>query len=56
MLAADADLEIRASLATSLCRHLHKLADALAVQHGKRILLENAFRKVGGQDLVDVIA
>ena len=56
MLAADSDFQIRTSLAAALGRHLHQLADALAIKHRKRILLEDAFRKIGRQHLVDVVA
>ena len=36
--------------------HLHQLADAFLIQHGKRILLEDSLLQVLGQELVDVVA
>src|SRR5690242_11761832 len=55
MLAADSDLQVRPSLASALSRHFYQLSDALAVEHRKRVLLQNAFRQIRRQHLINVI-
>jgi hypothetical protein len=44
VLAADADFQIRASLAAGLHRHLDKLADAFLIEHCEAVVLEDLGR------------
>ena len=52
----NADFEIGTRLAPALGRHLNELSYAFAIQHGKRILLQNAFSKIRGQHFVDCVS
>ncbi len=56
MLAADSDLQVLTSLAASFSSHLYQLSDTFAIEHRKRVLLQNPFRKIRRQHLVDVVA
>src|SRR5262245_14189803 len=51
VLAADADLEIRASLATALDGNPHHRADALAVKHLEWVVRQNAVLDVVAEKL-----
>ncbi len=50
MLAADADLELRAGLAPALDPDAHQLADALAVDRHERVSRKDAARGVGTEE------
>src|SRR5664279_3319085 len=54
--AADPDLDRRTRLAALFDGHLEQLPDALAIEYCERVLLQNALRKIGRQELVDVVA
>src|SRR5216684_8349324 len=56
VLSTDSHFQGRPRLAPALCSHFDELADTFAIEHRKRVLLEDAFRDVGGQDLVHVIS
>jgi hypothetical protein len=53
--AADADLEMRTGLASAFDSNSNQLAHTVAINDLKRILLEYAFVKIDGQELVDVV-
>src|SRR5215469_3045079 len=54
--AADADLQLGKSFSPALSCHFYQLADAFAIKYGKRILLQNAFLEIGGQELIYIVA
>src|SRR6266849_8414753 len=54
--AADPYLELRAGLAATLDADADQFSLALAVDHRKRVLFQDTFCQVCGQDLVDVVA
>ena len=54
--AADADLEVGAGFAALDGRHLDELADAVLIERGEGVLLEDSLGQVLGQELVDVVA
>src|SRR5260370_39113717 len=55
VLAAYADLEIRTGLAPAFDSDSNQLAHTGAINHLKRILLEYAFVKIDGQELIDIV-
>src|SRR5712692_2754204 len=54
--AADPYLELRAGLAATLDADADQFSHTLAVDHRKRVLFQDTFCQVCGQDLVDVVA
>src|SRR5208337_2186589 len=56
VLSADPDLDGRTGRAALLHRQLHELPNAFAIQHRKRVLLQDAFRKIRGQNGANVVA
>ena len=50
--AADADLQVRTRLASLCSGHLHQLADAILIESGERILLEDPAFRYAGRNLL----
>src|ERR1019366_339491 len=53
--ATDSDLDGRTRLAAFFDGHLEQLPNAFAIEHRERVLLQNALRKIGRQELVNVV-
>src|SRR5438105_510340 len=56
MFAADAELDVGTRLPSALNAHRHEVADAVHVDRGERILLEDLLVLVDLQELADVVA
>ena len=56
MLAADAELEVLASRAALLARHVDQLTDARRVERLERVDHQDFLRQVVGQEGIDVVA
>src|SRR5579863_3336668 len=56
MFAADAYFQLRTRLPPAFDSDSHQFAHAVAIDRGKRILLQNPLRKIGGQNFVHIVA
>src|SRR5512133_3881744 len=54
--AADAELDVRAGLASELDGHFHELADASLIDGGKRILLHDVQFGIGWEEAAGIVA